>query len=260
MTPILLLGAGRMGGAIIDGWRQTGAVATSDLIIRDPSAGEAFAGSGAQVNPADSALKTAKTVILAVKPQLWRGVAEEVSGLLAKDAVIISMVAGVSSQDLSQAFGGRTVARIMPTTAVAVAKGTVSVFAAEAEARGLAHKLFDPIATTVDLTDENLMHAATAVSGSAPAYLYALVEALEGAGVSQGLTPEAASELARSTIVGAAALMGQSDTSPAELRRQVTSPNGTTQAALDVLFDENGLPRLMSHAVAAAVKRSRELG
>lgn len=258
MTPILLLGAGRMGGAIIDGWRQTGAVSISDIIIRDPNVTGEFA--GAQVNPDSGALKAARTVILAVKPQLWRGVADEVSGLLAEDAVIVSIVAGVSSQDLSQAFGGRTIARVMPTTAVAVAKGTVSVFAADPEARGLAHKLFDPIAATVDLSDENLMHAATAVSGSAPAYLYALVEALEGAGVSQGLSPEAAAELARSTIVGAAALMGASDTPPAELRRQVTSPNGTTQAALDVLFGENGLPRLMSHAVAAAVKRSRELG
>ncbi|WP_269714241.1 pyrroline-5-carboxylate reductase [Caulobacter sp. NIBR2454] len=260
MTPILLLGAGRMGGAIIDGWRLTGAVSTSDLIIRDPNLDETFVASGAQLNPDPKVLKTAKTVILAVKPQVWRAVAEDVSGLLAKDAVIVSIVAGVSSQDLSQAFGDRVVARVMPTTAVAVAKGTVSVYATTPEARALAHQLFDPIATTVDLTDEGLMHAATAVSGSAPAYLYALVEALEGAGVSQGLTPEAAAELARSTIVGAAALMGASDTPPAELRRQVTSPNGTTQAALDILLGENGLPRMMTHAVTAAVKRSRELG
>jgi pyrroline-5-carboxylate reductase len=112
----------------------------------------------------------------------------------------------------------------------------------------------------VDIAEEDLMHAATAVSGSAPAYLYAFLEALEAAGVDAGLTPEAASRLARSTITGAAALLAKGGEDPAELRRQVTSPGGVTQAALEVLMAEAGFPGLMRAAAAAAIRRSKELG
>jgi hypothetical protein len=123
-----------------------------------------------------------------------------------------------------------------------------------------AHALLDPVATTVDLDDEDLMHAATAVSGSAPAYLYAFVEALEAAGAGQGLDPAASAKLARATIVGAAALLGQGGEEPAELRKQVTSPGGTTAAALGVLMGEGGFGDLLPKALDAAVKRSVELG
>ena len=128
------------------------------------------------------------------------------------------------------------------------------------EAFARAEDLFAPVGTVVRLADEELMHAATAVSGSSPAYLYAFVEALEAGGVAAGLSPEAAADLVRSTIAGAAALMSASAHDPAELRRQVTSPGGTTQAALDVLMGEDGFGPLLRHAVAAAVRRSRELG
>ena len=112
----------------------------------------------------------------------------------------------------------------------------------------------------VALTDEALMHAATAVSGSSPAYLYAFIEALEAAGAAAGLAPKDAQCLARSTLTGAAALLARSGEEPAELRRQVTSPGGTTQAALDVLLGDAGLPQLLREAVSAAVRRSKELG
>jgi pyrroline-5-carboxylate reductase len=147
----------------------------------------------------------------------------------------------------------------MPTTAVAIAKGTASIFADDPVARARAHALFDPVATVVDLDDEGLMHAATGVSGSAPAYLYAFVEALEAAGVSAGLSPDAAKTLARATIAGSAALLSHSDEDPAELRRQVTSPGGTTAEALKVLMGEGGLGPLLDKAVAACVRRSKEL-
>jgi len=117
-----------------------------------------------------------------------------------------------------------------------------------------------PVAKVVPLEREDLMHAATAVAGSGPAYLYAFVEALEAAGVSAGLDPEAAQALARATIAGAAALLAESGEDPAELRRQVTSPGGTTEAALNVLLGEKGLPSLMRDAVAQAVRRSKALG
>lgn len=263
MTPILMLGAGRMGGALIEGWRMAGAFQASDLLIREPHANptlEAAKAAGASVNPADADLARAKTVLLAVKPQLWREAAAQVVAHLAPDAVIVSIAAGVRASDISQAFGGRAVARIMPTTAVAVCQGTASIYAADEEAKARAHALFAPVGTVVDVADEELMHAATGVSGSAPAYLYAFVEALEAAGAAAGLPAADSARLARSTIAGAAALMARSGEEPAELRKQVTSPGGTTQAALDVLLAADGFPALLRDAVAAATRRSKELG
>lgn len=263
MTPILLLGVGRMGGALIDGWRLAGAFQPRDLILRDPAPGpaaDAAAQAGARLNPPDAALAEARTVLLAVKPQVWRDVAAEVAPWIGNDAVIVSIAAGVKADDIAREFDGRLVARVMPTTAVAIGQGTASIYADDPQARARAHALFDPVGATVDITDEAAMHAATAVSGSAPAYLYAFVEALEAAGVSAGLPPQDAQRLARSTLAGAAALMARSGEEPAELRRQVTSPGGTTQAALEVLLGEGGLQPLLEAAVAACVRRSRELG
>ena len=259
MTPILLLGAGRMGGALIAGWSQAGAFAPSDLIAVEPHPSEDLKTSGVRLNPPESELLSASTVVMAVKPQVWREAAAQYAPHLAKDAVIVSIAAGVRAADIGEAFGGRRVARIMPTTAVAIRQGVASVYAPDPEAKARAHALFAPVATVVDLDDEELMHAATGVSGSAPAYLYAFVEALEAAGVSAGLDDAAAKALARATIAGAAALLSQSGEDPAELRRQVTSPGGTTAEALKVLMGEHGLGPLMDEAVAACVRRSKEL-
>ncbi|MGA0601843.1 pyrroline-5-carboxylate reductase [Caulobacter sp. KR2-114] len=263
MTPILLLGAGRMGGALISGWTKAGAFTPSDLIIVDPAAppeARAAGAAGAQLNPPDKVLAQAQTVLLAVKPQMWKAAAEAYAPLLAPDAVVVSIAAGVGAGPIGEAFGGRPVARVMPTTGAAIGMGTASIYAASEVARARAHSLFAPVGMVVDLDDEALMHAATAVSGSSPAYLYAFIEALEAAGARAGLAPDAARALARSTITGAAALLAQSGEDPAELRRQVTSPGGTTQAALDVLMGEAGFGPLLDRAVAAAVARSKELG
>ena len=259
MTPILLLGAGRMGQALIAGWEAAGAFSPSELMVRDPHPSADLVAQSLALNPPDEDLSRAKTVLLAVKPQIWRQAAAEVSALLAPDAVIVSIAAGVSSHDIAEAFGGRRVARVMPTTAVAIRRGTASIFSPDPLARARAHALFAPVAQVVDLDDEELMHAATAVSGSGPAYLYAFVEALEAAGLKAGLDAEAAARLARSTVIGAAALLEQGG-QPAELRRQVTSPGGTTQAALEVLIGGGALVDLMVESVAAAIARSRELG
>lgn len=256
-TPILLLGAGRMGGALVKGWLDAGAFSPADLIARDPHPSDEALRAG-RVNPADGELARAKTVLVGVKPQVWREVFAAVEPLLAKDAVIVSICAGVKQADLESAAKGRAVARVMPTTAVSIGKGVASIYARDAGARAVAHALFDPVAATVDLDDEGLMDAATAVSGSAPAYLYAFIEALETAGVGAGLEPEAARTLARQTITSAAALMAQSGEDPAELRRQVTSPGGTTAAALEVLM--LGFAGLLPEAVAAAIRRAQELG
>ncbi len=262
MTPILLLGAGRMGGAMIEGWTRVAAFEPSALIVREPQANPTVLAAqhgGARLNPPDEALSEAHTVLMAVKPQAWRAATTQVAPLLHKDAVIVSIAAGVPVRDLAQVFAGHPIARVMPTTAVAIAKGVASIFAEDPAARARAHALFDPVAVGVDLEDEGLIDAATAVSGSAPAYWYALIEALEAAGEAQGLPPEAARALVRATMISAGALLEHTGEEPAELRRQVTSPGGTTQAALDVLNAENGFPRLAAQAVAAAVRRAREL-
>jgi pyrroline-5-carboxylate reductase len=263
MTPILFLGAGRMGAAIASGLVAAGALRCDELILLEPHPGPEVLDlerRGARLNPERAVLATARTVVLAVKPQLWRGVAEACVTDLAADARVISIAAGVRTAALVKAFGGRRVARVMPTTAVSVAKGVASVWAADASDRASARALFAPLAHVVDLPDEGLMDAATAVSGSGPAYVYALVEAMAGAGIAAGLAPDAAAELARATVIGAAALMERSDESPEALRIQVTSPGGTTAAALSVLQGEAGLRPLMTAAVAAAVARAKELG
>jgi pyrroline-5-carboxylate reductase len=263
ITPILMLGAGRMGGAMLDGWRKAKAFAPAELMILDPTPGDAALAAqkaGAKLNPPKVALKSAATVVLAVKPQLWREVAAEYAAALAPEAVIVSIAAGVKAGDIAQAFGGRAVARVMPTTAAAIRQGTASLYAADPAALARARALFAPLGAVVELADEDQMHAATGVSGSAPAYLYAFVEALEGAGAAAGLSPADAARLARSTITGAAALLANSGAEPADLRRQVTSPGGTTEAALNVLLGANGLPTLLREAVGKAMRRSKELG
>jgi pyrroline-5-carboxylate reductase len=263
VAPILVAGAGRMGGAIIAGWRLAGAYKGSELIVRDPSPGDAALSAvadGARLNPDERVIGEAATVVFAVKPQVWRAAAAELAPLIAPGAVVLSILAGVGVDDLSAVFGARPVARVMPTTAAAIGKGTASIYAQDPAARARAHALFGPLGAVVDLAVEDLMHAATAASGSAPAYLYAFIEALQSAATAAGLTVPVAAGLARSTIVGAAALLDQTGEDPAELRRQVTSPGGTTQAALDVLMGEAGLPALLARAVATAAARSRELG
>ena len=263
ITPVLMLGAGNMGGALVEGWLKAKALTAADLMIVDPRPGPAALkaeAAGARLNPPEADLAEARTVMLCVKPQMWLEVAGQNASWLGPEAVVVSIVAGVSASALAREFADRPIGRVMPTTAVAIGQGTASVYADDPVARTRAHELFAPLGTVVDLADENQMHAATAVSGSAPAYLYAFVESLEAAGVAAGLAPKEAARMARSTIIGAAVLMARPGAEPMDLRREVTSPGGTTEAALNVLLGERGLPPLLREAVAKAVRRSKELG
>lgn len=259
-VPVLLVGAGRLGGAIAAGWLRSAAIPPGGVLILDPNPAEAACvviDQGAHINPPVATLAMARAVVLAIKPQNWRTKVEAIAPHLRPDAVIVSVMAGVRLADLQEAFRGHPVARAMPTTAVAVAQGAVSVFTENVEAMRTATALFAPISTVVPLPDEACLDAATAVSGSAPAYLYAFVEALAAAGQTVGLSAETSAELARSTIAGAAALMAESVLTPGELRAQVTSPGGTTQAAMDVLGPALG--PLLRDAIRAAASRSKEL-
>lgn len=262
-SPILVVGVGAMGGALVAGWRRVGAFEASELILRDPAPGaQALEAKkdGARLNGPDAELAGARTVVLAVKPQLWRSAAEAIAPHLRDDAIVVSIVAGISVAAIAQAFDDRPVARVMPTLAAAVGQGTASLYSADAPARERARALFAPLGEVVELADEALMHAATAVSGSAPAYFYAFVEALEAAGADAGLAPSIAARLARSSLTGAAALLAGSDETPAALRAAVTSPGGVTEAALDVLTGQGRLGPLMVRAARAGVARSKRLG
>lgn len=242
---------------MLEGWLATGAVDPGRLIILTPSekpAAEAARARGARINPAGEALAGAGTVVLAVKPALWRAAATSLDGLAA-DATVISVMAGVGADALGEAFDGRPVARVMPTTAVAQGKGVAAAWATDPAARAVAHGLFDPVADTVDLADEGLIDAATAVAGSAPAFIYAFVEALARAGVAEGLDPEAAARLARGALRSAGA--GAETGAPlADLIARIASPGGTTEAGLKAMGDVD----TASAAIRAAVKRARELG
>jgi pyrroline-5-carboxylate reductase len=259
--PILFAGAGAMGGAMIAGWRRSGAITAGDMMVADPHPSEAANAAieaGAAHNPAD--VTPARTVIFAVKPQVWRAIAADLAPRLAQDTVIVSVVAGVAAADLTAAFASRPVVRAMPTLACAIGQGSVAVWSPAPDLTEAIAALFAPLGAVTVLTDEDQMHAATAASGSAPAYLYAFIEALEAAAAEAGLPPADAARMVRSTLCGAAALLADSGEDPARLRVQVTSPGGTTEAALRALMDPDGLARLMHKAVAAAVARSRELG
>ena len=189
ITPILLLGAGRMGGAILDGWAKAGAFAARDILIVDPFPSDAAlraAAAGARLNPPAAALAEAKTVLLAVKPQKWLEAAGQHGAHLAPDAVIVSIAAGVPAEVISHELGGRTVARVMPNTAAAINRGTTSLYAANPEARERARALFAPLGAVVELPEEALIHAGTAVAGSGPANHNDIVETQAAARLTLG--------------------------------------------------------------------------
>ena len=270
-SKIALIGAGHMGGALAAGWlrnKRTG-IKAEDILIVDPSPSEAI-----EALIEDHGLKridrlslTASTeigtIVLAVKPQVLDGLAETLAPLLAKDTAILSIMAGITVKRLENLFGNRPVVRAMPNTPTAVGSG-ISVCVSNPAGESFedqATKLLKVGGDMEWVRDERLLGAVTAVSGSGPAYIFLLAEALAGAGFAEGLPRELADKLARQTIVGAGALLAASDKSPQDLRRAVTSPNGTTQAALDVLMGSGGgLPELVRMAVNAAERRSRALG
>jgi pyrroline-5-carboxylate reductase len=261
--PILLLGAGRLGGALIDGWLRSGAYRPADLIILDPNPGpqaRAVAADGARLNPPEADLAQARTVVLAVKPQYWREAAGALAPHLSPEAAVVSVAAGVKLDDLAQVFGARPIGRTIPTTAVGIAKGAAAVFARDPRGLAAIHAALGAVATVVEVSDEEMMDTVIGISGSAPGFLYSFIESLEAAGAANGLPAEVTGPLVRATIAGAAALMQESGREPSELRAEVVSPAGTTQAGLDVLNGPGGMPDLLREAVSAAARRSRELG
>jgi pyrroline-5-carboxylate reductase len=258
---LALAGAGKMGSALLTGWLAGGLAADRITVIEPQPSDEtrALAQTGLLLNPAPSGPVTA--LVLAVKPQMFREVAAALRALVGSDTLVVSIMAGVPIAAIKEVCGGAVV-RAMPNTPASIGRGmTVAVAAAGVTPaqRTLADQLLRATGAVEWAKDEALMDAVTAVSGSGPAYVFLLAEELARAGVAAGLPADLAATLARETVTGAGELLHRSALAPAVLRQNVTSPGGTTAAALAVLMAPDGLAALMTRAVAAATKRSREL-
>lgn len=260
---LVLLGCGKMGSAILAGWLDRGMPAGSVWVI-DPHPSDWLSGlEGLHLN--DGWPEAPGLVLVAVKPQMMGEALPRLEALGNGDTLFVSVAAGVGLGRYAELLGAETpLIRAMPNTPAAVGRGITAIVGndhAGATSLDLAEELLSAVGQVVRLDDETQMDAVTAVSGSGPAYVFHMIEALAAAGEAEGLPPELAMQLAQATVAGAGQLAEESGEAPAQLRVNVTSPGGTTAAALEVLMDtDEGLGPLMRRAVAAAAIRSRELG
>ncbi len=260
----LIIGAGKMGGALIRGWLDAGTVPPRKLAVFDPYPGHdavyAIEKGAAHISRPEETPDTIDTVLLAVKPQMAAEIAQQISGAIPSGARLISVLAGTSIAELSRLFGERPIIRAMPNTPASIGEGMTAITGEVAEAdMVMAETLLAAVGKVIRVDNENQINAVTAISGSGPAYVFLLCEALEAAAKDLGLPKESASDFARQTLIGAAGLLKASPEPADQLRKNVTSPNGTTQAALEVLMDAEGLPPLMIKACRAAYKRAEAL-
>lgn len=267
MRAILLIGAGRMGGALLNGWAKS---KHAPLVAIEPSPSPALKRFArrhhialfARIDSIDSL--RASACVVALKPQVLNVEAARLRPVAESGTLMISIAAGTNTQTLKKAWGAKArIIRAMPNTPGAIGKGITALFAAKgvsAKDRILATRLLSALGKTVWLKRETDIDAVTAVSASGPAYVFLMVEALAAAALAEGLPLALAEKLARATVIGSGALL-DADPSPAmRLRQNVTSPGGTTEAALKVLLAKDGLADLLKRAVAAARRRATELG
>ena len=263
---LVLVGAGKMGGAMLEGWLAGGADPTH-IAALDPSPPPEMKAllqrHGIRLNPDVATIKDAEVVIIAVKPQLMEDVLPGIAALKASKPLVLSVAAGKTIASFERHFGAdAAVIRTIPNTPAAVGRG-ITAMASNANVSpaqlALARTLLEAVGEVVTVDNEAMIDAVTAVSGSGPAYVFYLTECLAAAGEKIGLPKELATQLARATVAGSGELMRQSGTDAAVLRQNVTSPKGTTYEALQVLMADDGMGPLFEKAVAAALRRSREL-
>jgi pyrroline-5-carboxylate reductase len=262
---LALCGVGRMGRAMLNGWCQSDSGIKFTLI--EPHANEDLINfaklSGLKLNP-EVIDESFDIVVLAIKPQMFlEAIKGEFAKAIGENTLVVSVMAGISLNGLAQNTKAKRLCRTMPNTPGQIGQGISAYIGNEnftGEDKIIVERLLSPLGDVVALDDESQIDAVTAVSGSGPAYIFNLAEAMTSAAISVGLPPSLAAKLAQKTIIGSSALMANSDKDPATLRKEVTSPNGTTQAALEVLMGENGLEELMTKAIKAAHARSIELG
>lgn len=263
-APLVLVGAGKMGGAMLHGWVEAG-LSTGAGILLDPMISDEMASyaeaHGLVVNPGSTS--SARVLIIAIKPQMMDTVLPDLRRLVGPSSLIMSVAAGIPMSTYTNTFGDNArIIRAMPNTPAAVGRGMTVGYAnaqATADDKDLAQRLLEAVGQVAWITEEKHMDAVTALSGSGPAYVFHMVEAMAAAGVAEGLDKDLAMQLARETVAGAGELLHQSDEDASTLRINVTSPGGTTQAALEVLMGGDGQNELMQRAIAAAARRSREL-
>jgi pyrroline-5-carboxylate reductase len=261
---LVLVGAGKMGGAMLEGWLALGLDPAKAAILEPTPAPEiaALKDRGVRINPPPASITDASVIILAVKPQVAADVVPPLKALVRPGTVAVSVMAGKTIAFLEGALGDIAIVRSIPNTPAAIGRGiTVAVPNAKVTAaqRTLAHTLLSSVGAVEWVDDEALIDSATAVSGSGPAYVFLLAESLARAGAAAGLPADLAARLARATVAGSGELLHRSPLEAATLRQNVTSPNGTTAAALAILMAADGLDPMLEKAVAAATKRSREL-
>jgi pyrroline-5-carboxylate reductase len=260
---LALVGGGKMGSALLGGWLAAG-FSPARIAVYDPAPSEALCAlaseTGFALNPPHA---PAEAVVLAVKPQVLDAVAAGISSLFARDTFLLSILAGKTVENLGARLPASAILRAMPNTPAAIGRGVTGVFAnesASADQRAKAQFLLSGVGAVEWVERESLIDAVTAISGSGPAYVFHLVEALAQAGARLGLPADLALRLARATVEGSGELLHRQPGISAEtLRQNVTSPGGTTQAALDVLMGAEGLAALMARATAAARRRAEEL-
>jgi pyrroline-5-carboxylate reductase len=260
---IVLAGAGKMGGAMLSGWLAQGLDPRHVAVIEPHPSQEitSLVTKGIRLNPSPKDIGTAAALVVALKPQMFREAEAMLKSFAGPATLVVSIMAGTTIASITDVCGG-SVVRAMPNTPAAIGRGiTVAVAANNVSAaqRAVADALLCATGSVEWIGDEHLMDAVTAVSGSGPAYIFLLAEELARAGVEAGLPVELATRLARETVAGSGELLHRSDLASATLRQNVTSPGGTTAAALEVLMGPDGLQPLLTRAVLAATKRSREL-
>jgi pyrroline-5-carboxylate reductase len=263
-SPLVLVGAGKMGGALLSGWLTSGLDPKAVVAIdpAPPADTAAMLEAGGIAPRADVPAVTARVIVVAVKPQMMAAVLPGLRPLIGPGTIVLSIAAGKTIASFTDVFGDVAVVRAMPNTPAQVGRGITGAVAnvrATAGDKALVTALLQAVGEVAWLDDEALIDAVTAISGSGPAYVFHFVECLAEAGQRLGLSPELAARFARATVEGAGELLHRSDLAPAELRRNVTSPGGTTAAALAVLAAEDGLVPLIVKAAAAAKRRSEEL-
>ncbi|MGE0502788.1 MAG: pyrroline-5-carboxylate reductase [Rhizobiaceae bacterium] len=267
--PVILAGAGNMGHAMLEGWLKSGLLEPADTFVVEPNEAlreRAAALGAATVGSAESlpAGLSPRLVVLAVKPQVMRAVTEGYRQAAASGATFVSVAAGTRIGTFEDILGKETpIVRCMPNTPAAIGKGMMVVTSngcVTPDTLGFVKTLLGAIGEVASVDSEDLMDAVTAVSGSGPAYVFHFIECLTDAGLSAGLPADTARLLAMQTVYGAACLAAETREDPGRLREQVTSPNGTTAAALAILMGEDRMKRLVGDAVEAARLRSIELG
>lgn len=263
---VLLVGAGKMGGALLESWLARGLPAALVSVLDPtpaPEVAKLLATKRIARDPQPQLIPNHAAVVLAVKPQVASSIMPHVARFVGRDTVVVSIMAGKTLTFLSKHLPkNAAIVRAMPNTPAAIGRGiTVAVPNARVKsgARDLADALLAATGPVEWIKNEKWMDAVTAVSGSGPAYVFLLAESLARAGVAAGLPKPLAMKLARETVSGSGELLHRSDLDPAKLRENVTSPGGTTAAALKILMARSGLDGLMKKAVAAATKRSRQL-